>query len=94
MKPFRWRVHRSAVVGTCLFGVVAGGCATSGHRIERPAVMPVVSSYSARLHVAIRSPQGRARGNVIVAFRRPNLLRLEVPGPVGARLVAVSTKST
>src|SRR5438105_1605751 len=47
-------------------------------------------SYSARLRVSLKGPLLRARTAVLVAFRRPDALRIEVPGPAGARLVAVA----
>jgi hypothetical protein len=47
-------------------------------------------TYSARLRVSVRGPAVRARTPVLVGFRRPDALRLEVPGPAGARLVAVA----
>jgi len=31
----------------------------------------------------------RGRSRVVMAFRRPDALRIEIPGPAGARLVAV-----
>ena len=54
---------------------------------ERAARLP---SYRARLRVRLDAPGLRARSRVLVAFRRPDALRLEVPGPLGARLLAVS----
>ena len=47
------------------------------------------ASYSGRLRVSLRAPDFRARSAVLVAFARPDALRIEVPGPGGARLVAV-----
>ncbi len=48
-----------------------------------------LSSYSAELRVSVR---GALRGGsrVLVAFRRPDALRIEIPGAAGARLVAVT----
>jgi hypothetical protein len=48
------------------------------------------ATYSARLRVSLNGPSVRARTPVLIAFRRPDALRLEVPGPTGARLVAVA----
>jgi len=48
------------------------------------------SDYSARLKVRIRGRELRARTAVLVAFRRPDALRIEIPGPAGARLLAVA----
>ncbi len=48
-----------------------------------------LSSYSADLRVSVR---GALRGGsrALVAFRRPDALRIEIPGAAGARLVAVT----
>jgi len=48
------------------------------------------SSYRARLRVSLKAPGLRARTSALVAFRRPDALRIEVPGPAGPRLVAVT----
>jgi hypothetical protein len=47
------------------------------------------STYSARLRVSLRGPELRARTAALVAFERPDALRIEIPGPTGARLAAV-----
>lgn len=47
-------------------------------------------SYSGQLKVSLSGPQGRGRLRVLLAFRRPDGLRIEVPGPAGARLIAVA----
>jgi hypothetical protein len=47
-------------------------------------------SYSASLKVSLRGPELRARTRVLLAFQRPDSLRIELPGPSGARLVAVT----
>jgi hypothetical protein len=47
-------------------------------------------SYTSQLKVSLHGPQGRGRLRVLLAFRRPDALRIEVPGPAGARLVAVA----
>jgi hypothetical protein len=39
----------------------------------------------------LKGPTLRARTPALVGFRRPDRLRLEIPGPSGARLVAVAT---
>lgn len=48
------------------------------------------STFSGRLRVSLRGPQVRARAGVLLAFQRPDALRLELPGPTGARLIAVA----
>jgi hypothetical protein len=47
-------------------------------------------TYSGRLRVSLKGPGVRARTPALVAFRRPDALRIEIPGPTGARLVAVA----
>jgi hypothetical protein len=47
-------------------------------------------SYSARLKVRLEGRDLRARTAALVAFRRPDALRVEIPGPAGARLLAVA----
>jgi hypothetical protein len=46
--------------------------------------------YSGSLRVSLRGPELRGRSAVLIAFRRPDAVRLEIPGPSGARLVAVA----
>jgi hypothetical protein len=67
------------------------GCATA--RPPAPEVAEQArsaTSYSAMLRVSLRGPELRARTRVLVAFRRPDALRIELPGPTGARLLAVA----
>jgi hypothetical protein len=59
--------------------------------LKSPEPSPIVSRYSARLHVSFSGPQGQARGDALVAFERPDRLRIEVPGPTGARLVILAS---
>lgn len=48
-------------------------------------------SFSAVLRVSLKGPEFRARTRALVAFRRPDGLRVEVPGPAGGtRVVAVT----
>jgi hypothetical protein len=72
--------------------LVAGGCVTAGlpPPSDAAARAQATRSYSARLRVSLRAPEFRARSPVLVAFRRPDALRIEIPGPGGARLVAVT----
>jgi hypothetical protein len=46
-------------------------------------------SYSAALQVRLQGPELRARTRALIAFERPDKLRLEIPGPTGARFVAL-----
>jgi hypothetical protein len=68
----------------------ATGCATF------PAPPPAAverarraATFSAALRVSLKGPELRARARALVAFRRPDALRIEVPGPAGLRLLAV-----
>jgi hypothetical protein len=47
-------------------------------------------SYSGSLRVSVNGKDLRGRSRALVAFRRPDALRIEIPGPSGARLVAVA----
>jgi hypothetical protein len=49
-----------------------------------------VGSYSAELRVGLRGPDLRGRASVIVGFVRPDRMRLEMPGPTGARFILVA----
>ena len=77
--------------------LVLGACALAGCA-SLPTRPPAgvaegaraATSYSARLKVSLRGKDLRARATVLVAFRRPDGLRVEVPGPGGARIVAVT----
>jgi hypothetical protein len=72
--------------------VVAVACATAS--LPPPADVAAraraADSYSARLRVSLKGPRLRARTAALVAFRRPDRLRIEIPGPTGPRLVAVT----
>jgi outer membrane lipoprotein-sorting protein len=46
-------------------------------------------TYSATVRVSVSGPDLRARGRAVIAFERPDRMRVEVPGPTGLRLVAV-----
>jgi outer membrane lipoprotein-sorting protein len=47
-------------------------------------------TYSGRLSVSLKGPELRGRTAALLGFRRPDALRIEIPGPAGARLVAVA----
>jgi hypothetical protein len=71
--------------------LLAGGCATAA--LPPPAVREearAAPTYSGRLRISLKGPALRARTRALVAFRRPDALRIEIPGPTGARLVAVA----
>jgi hypothetical protein len=48
------------------------------------------SSWSGSLRVSVRGEDLRGRSRALVAFRRPDKVRIEIPGPTGVRLVAVT----
>jgi hypothetical protein len=58
------------------------------------AAAAATTTYSARLRIALDGPTLRARTPVLLAFRRPDALRIEVPGPAGPRLVAVAANGS
>ncbi len=86
----RGRPRRLLEAALALGALAAAGCARplppSPDVVRRAAAL---ESYSAELRVSVR---GALRGGsrVLVAFRRPDALRIEIPGPAGARLVAVT----
>lgn len=47
-------------------------------------------TYSGRVRVSLDGRELRARATVLLAFERPDALRIEVPGPGGLRLAAVA----
>lgn len=48
------------------------------------------STYSGRVKVRLDGRELRGRATVLLAFQRPDALRIELPGPGGLRLVAVT----
>ncbi len=84
--------RRAAGLGVAL--LASAGCATlTPPRPGVPQAALRASSYSASLRVSLKGPTRRARTAAIVAFRRPDALRVEVPGPAGPRLVAVAREA-
>jgi hypothetical protein len=47
------------------------------------------STYNGALRVSLKGPGGRGRSQALLAFQRPDRLRIEIPGPAGLRLLAV-----
>jgi len=72
--------------------LLGAGCATAPPPAspEVAARAAATRSYNSQLKVSLSGPQGRGRLRVLLAFRRPDGLRIEVPGPTGARLIAVA----
>lgn len=67
--------------------------ACAGFRPPAPGVAERArgaGGYSASLRVFVSGPDLRGRSRALVAFRRPDAMRIEIPGPSGARLVAVA----
>lgn len=84
---------RAGTVFIVLVAAAAAACAPpppppSPEVVARAAA---ARSYSSQLKVSMNGPQGRGRLRVLLAFRRPDALRIEVPGPAGARLIAVAS---
>jgi outer membrane lipoprotein-sorting protein len=52
------------------------------------------TTYSATMRVDLRGAEIRGRARVFLGFRRPDALRLELPGPTGPRLVVVAQEGT
>jgi len=83
---------RNPGAGLLLAGLLlaSAGCATWSppppHAAARAAVAAV---YSGSLRVSVKGEDVRGRTPILVAFRRPTSIRLEIPGSAGARLVAV-----
>jgi hypothetical protein len=74
------------------FALLAAACAGTFRAAapgvaERAAAAP---SYSGSLRVSVSGRDTRGRSRALVAYRRPDALRIEIPGPSGARLVAVA----
>jgi hypothetical protein len=72
--------------------LLSGGCASAW--LPAPAAVAerarATPAFSARLRVSLKGPELRARTQALIAFQRPDALRIEVPGPRGLRLVAVT----
>jgi len=84
-----WRARLIAAV----LAPTAAACA-GRWTVPDPTVVATAAatpSYSARLRISLDGPTLRARTPVLLAFRRPDGLRIEVPGPAGPRLVAVAS---
>jgi len=84
-------VNPAPLAGVALL-LLTAGCATAS--LPPPADVAArardAGSYSARLRVSLKGPGVRARTAALVAFRRPDGLRIEIPGPAGPRLIAVA----
>ena len=92
MPRARLRAATFAAFPLAAAALAAAGCATAS--LPPPADVAqrahVARSYSGRLRVSLRGPEMRGRTAALLGFRRPDGLRIEIPGPTGARLVAVA----
>jgi hypothetical protein len=57
---------------------------------EVAAQARAASTYSGRVKVRLDGRELRGRATVLLAFSRPDALRIELPGPGGLRLLAVT----
>ena len=90
MPPAQMRAASLAILAATTISLA--GCATAGLPPPQAVVQRAASavSYSGRLRVTLQGPELRGRTAVLLGFRRPRDLRIEIPGPAGARLVAVA----
>lgn len=85
-RPRRRRCPETVAAALLLFAA----CATA--RLPPPGVAEraaAARSWSGSMRVSVSGPEVRGRSRALLAFRRPDALRIEIPGPAGARLVAV-----
>ena len=83
----RSRSGAAALAGIALY---ASGCATA--TLPSPEIATRArgtATYSASVRFSVSGPDLRGRGRAVLAFERPDRLRVEVPGPTSLRLVAV-----
>lgn len=87
----RDRSRRRPELAVAVLLAATAGCAKavppSPLVVQQAAALP---AYSASLQVSVSGPRMRGRSRALVAFRRPDALRIEIPGTSGARLVAVA----
>jgi outer membrane lipoprotein-sorting protein len=83
-------MRRPRLLELAAVALIAAGCAKAAPpppEVARAAA--VLTSYSGSLRVSVRGEDLRGRSRALVAFRRPDALRIEIPGATGARLLAV-----
>jgi hypothetical protein len=76
-----------ALGGAALLGACAGLTPPPAGAPERARA---ARTYSASVRVSLETKALRGRARAIVAFARPDALRLELPGPAGVRCIAVA----
>jgi len=72
-------------------GFLLSACATA--TLPPPGVATraaAASEWSGSVRVSVSGKDVRGRSRVLMAFRRPDAVRIEIPGSSGARLVAVA----
>jgi hypothetical protein len=87
------RDYRSAGRAFVAVVLMAAGIACASVPLPSPAAVAEAKAtvtYSGSLRVSLSGPQFRGRTRVLLGFRRPDALRIEIPGPTGPRLVAVT----
>ena len=70
--------------------LASAACATA--TLPRPGVAERAAaavSWSGSIRVSVKGEELRGRSRVLLAFRRPDSVRIEIPGPAGLLLVAV-----
>jgi hypothetical protein len=72
------------ILGLC------GCAATRPPDLAALASIRAARSYAGSLRVSVDGPELRGRAAVVLAARRPDALRVELPGPGGPRLVVVA----
>jgi hypothetical protein len=86
-------VAGAGALAVSVAGLLAGAACAGSFRLPAPGVAERAAaspSYSASLRVSVSGPDLRGRSRALVAFRRPDALRIEIPGPSGARMIAVA----
>jgi hypothetical protein len=83
----RRRPRLEAAAALLVLGACARAQPPSPEVARHASALP---SYSASLRVSVRGAELRGRSRALVAFRRPDALRIEIPGASGARLLAVA----
>ncbi len=83
-------MRRPRLLELAAVALIAAGCAKAAPPLPEVArAAAVLTSYSGSLRVSVRGEDLRGRSRALVAFRRPDALRIEIPGATGARLLAV-----
>jgi hypothetical protein len=81
----------AAIIACCgsMVGCVSAGLAP----IETRTALARAEGLTGRMRVTIRGPERRGRATVLFGFKRPDALRIEIPGTTGPRLTVVTRAS-